>query len=151
MKRNLLFGTMALLAASLSAADSSPKDEVTNAAKKLAGAPNYSWKTTVVVPEGAPFRPGPSEGKTEKDGFTHVTSSFGDNTMHTVVKGDKGAVTNQDGAWQSLTEVEQEEGFGRFRAMMARNLKTPAVQAADIAASAKELKKDGDAYSSDLT
>ena len=151
MKRCIQFGAMALLAASLQAADSGPKDDVLNAAKKLAAAANYSWKTTVVVPESSQFRPGPTEGKTEKDGFIHVTSSFGDNTMHTVLKGEKGAVTNQDGAWQSLAEVEQEEGFGRFRAMMARALKTPAVQAAELAAGTKELKKDGEAYSGDLT
>lgn len=151
MKRNTLFTAMALLAGSLIAADSNPKDDVTSAAKKLGEKPNYSWKTTVVVPEGAQFRPGPTDGKTEKDGFTHVTTSFGDNTTQTVLKGDKGAVTNQEGSWQSLAEVEQEEGFGRFRAIMARNLKTPAVQAADLAAAAKDLKKDGDSYSSELT
>ena len=32
-----------------------------------------------------------------------------------------------------------------------RNIKTPAVQAADLAAAAKDLKKEGDAYSGDLT
>ena len=151
MKRNTLFTAMALLAGSLLAADSSPKDDVASAAKKLGEKPNYSWKTTVVVPEGSQFRPGPTNGKTEKDGFTHVTSSFGDNTAQTVLKGDKGAVTNQEGEWQSLAEVEQEEGFGRFRAMMARNLRTPAVQAAELAAATKDLKKDGDAYSGELT
>ena len=152
MKRNILFGTMALLAATtLNAADSNVKDDITTAAKKLADKANYSWKTTVVVPENAQFRPGPSEGKTEKDGFTHVTSSFGDNTMQTVIKGEKGAVTNQDGEWQGLADAEKEEGFGRFRAIIARNLKTPAVQASDLAASAKDLKKDGDTYSSELT
>jgi hypothetical protein len=151
MKRNTLFTAMALLAGPLLAADSSPKDDVTSAAKKLGEKPNYSWKTTVVVPEGSQFRPGPTDGKTEKDGFTHVTTRFGDNTAQTVLKGDKGAVTNQEGEWQSLAEVEQEEGFGRFRAMMARNLRTPAVQAADLAAAAKDLKKDGDAYSGELT
>jgi hypothetical protein len=151
MKKTIVFSTAVLLAGSLIAADSSPKDDITNAAKKLGEKANYSWKTTVVVPESAQFRPGPTEGKTEKDGYTHLTSSFGDNTTQTVLKGDKGAVTNQEGAWQSLSEVEQEEGFGRFRAMMARNFRTPAVQAAELAAGAKELKKEGDAYSGDLT
>ncbi|HKS36190.1 MAG TPA: hypothetical protein VJW76_03300, partial [Verrucomicrobiae bacterium] len=151
MKNSVMLGATALLAGSLLAADSSPKDEITNAAKKLGEKSNYSWKATVVVPEGSQFRPGPTEGKTEKDGFTHVTSSFGDNTTQTVLKGDKGAVTNQEGSWQSLAEVEQEEGFGRFRAIMARNFKTPAVQAADLAAAAKDLKKDGDSYSGELT
>ena len=151
MKTSILFSAMAMLAGSLLAADSSPKDDVKNAAKKLGEKPNYSWKTTVAVPEGAQFRPGPTDGKIEKDGYTHLTSSFGDNTMQTVLKGEKGAVTNQDGAWQSLAEAENEEGFGRFRAIMARNFKAPAVQAAEIADGARDLKKDGDVYSSELT
>ena len=150
MKKNLLFSAALLLAGSLFAAESSPKDDVVSAAKKLGEKANYSWKTTVVVPEGGGFKPGPTEGKTEKDGFIVVTSSFGDNAMETVLKGDKGAVSGQDG-WQSLAEVEKEEGFGRFRAMMARNIQTPALQAAELAAGARELKKDGDAYGGELT
>jgi hypothetical protein len=142
--------TIALLTCALSVS-ASPKDEVTAAAKKLGDAANYSWKTTVVVPEGSQFRPGPTEGKTEKDGYTYVKSSFGDNTSETVIKGDKGALTNQDGAWQSVADAEKEEGFGRFRAAMARNFKTPAAQAAELAAGAKSLTKEGDVYSGDLT
>ena len=80
----------------LIAADS-PEDAVTNAAKKLGEKPNYSWKTTVVVPESAQFRPGPTEGRTEKDGFTHVTMTFGDNTTQVVLKGEKAAFTNREG------------------------------------------------------
>ena len=151
MKRNILTGALALIAGSLIAADSSPKDEVTAAAKKLADKPNYSWKQTTVVPESAQFKPGPTEGKIEKDGFTHLSSVFGENTTQTLLKGDKGAVTNRDGEWQGLADVEKEEGFRRFRAIMARNFKTPAAQAAELAAGAKDLKKDGDAYSGELT
>lgn len=151
MKTNLLIGASFLLAASLMAADSTPKDEVAAAAKKLGEQPNYSWKTTVVVPEGSQFRPGPSEGRTEKEGFTLVTTSFNDNTSQMLLKGGKGAVTNQEGAWQSLAELETEEGFGRFRAIMARNFKAPSVQAAELAAGAREIKKDGAVYSGDLT
>lgn len=150
MKNSMMLGAAALLAGSLLAADS-PKDDVTNAAKKLGEKANYSWKTTVVVPESSQFRPGPTEGKTEKDGFTHVTMSFGDNTTQAVIKGEKGAVTNRDGEWQSASELENAEGPGRFLGMMVRNIKTPAVQAAELAGFAKELKKDGDAYSGDLT
>ncbi|MBC8003505.1 MAG: hypothetical protein H7X97_13040 [Opitutaceae bacterium] len=151
MKKNLMFSAALLLAGSLIAAESSPKDDVAMAAKKLGEKTNYGWKTTVVVPEGAGFRPGPTEGKTEKDGFIVVSSTFGDNKTETVLKGEKGAVTDQDGVWQSLADVEKEEGFGRFRAMMARAIKTPAVQAAELAANSKEIKKDGDFYASELT
>jgi len=151
MKRNMLFTGMALLAGSLIAADSNPREDVTSAAKKLGEKPNYSWKTTVVVPESAQFKPGPSEGQTEKAGLTHVTMSFGDNTTQAVLKGDKAAVTNREGEWQSLADLDNAEGPGRFLGFFVRNIKTPAVQAADLAAAAKDLKKEGDAYSGDLT
>jgi len=151
MKRNMLFTGMALLAGSIIAADSNPRDDVTSAAKKLGEKPNYSWKTTVVVPESAQFKPGPSEGQTEKAGLTHVTMSFGDNTTQAVLKGDKAAVTNREGEWQSLADLDNAEGPGRFLGFFVRNIKTPAVQAADLAAAAKDLKQEGDAYSGDLT
>lgn len=151
MKKHILFCATALLAGSLIAADSTPKDDINNAAKKLAEQPSYSWKTTVAVPEGSQFRPGPTEGKTEKDGFTDIKMSFGDNTTEAVLKGDKAAVTNPDGGWQSLSELDNNDGPGRFLGVMLRNFKAPAAQAVEIAASAKELKKDGDTYSSDLT
>jgi len=149
MKRNILFGAIALLAGSLLAAES-PKDEITSAAKKLGDKANYSWKSTVAVPEGSRWRPGPTEGKTEKDGCTQLTMSFGDNKSQAFLKGDKGAVSDPDGGWQSLADLENAEGPGRFFGRMFRNFKAPAAQAADLAAGAKELKKDGDAVSGDL-
>jgi hypothetical protein len=149
MNNPILCSATLLFAASLCAV-AAPKDDVIAAAKKLGDQPNYSWKTTVAVPEGSRFRPGPTEGKTDKDGFTHIKWTFGENTTDVVLKGDKGAMTNQDGAWESLSEAEQEEGMGRMRAMMARGMKTPAAQAAELAAGVKELKQDGDALAGDL-
>lgn len=151
MKKYILFSATALFAGSLLAADSSPKDDVTAAAKKLGDEANYSWKSTVVVPEGSRFRPGPTEGKTEKNGFTQLTMSFGENTTQAVLKGNKGAVTGRDGGWQSLADLENSEGAGRFLGRMLQAFKTPAMQAADLAAGAKELKKEGDTYSGELT
>jgi hypothetical protein len=151
MKKQLFFVLAALCAGSLPAADSTPNDNVANAARLLSEKTNYSWRTTVVVPEDAPFHPGPTDGKTEKNGFTHVKLSFGDNTTEFVLKGDKAAVTNPDGGWQALSELDEAEGPGRFLGRMIRNFKAPAAQAAEIAATAKELKKDGDAWSSELT
>src|SRR3954467_11222375 len=109
MKSKLLI-TLSLVAASaLFAADSGPKDQIVGAAKKTAEKPNYSWKTTVVVPESARFKPGPTEGKTEKDGFTYVTLSFGDNLTEAVMKGEKAVITNQEGEWQLASELENAE------------------------------------------
>jgi hypothetical protein len=144
-------GATLFLAGALFAAQAGPKDEVIGAAKMLGGKANYSWKTTVVVPESARFRPGPTEGKTEKDGFTCVKMTFGENTTEVVLKGDKAAITNPDGGWQSLADLDASEGRGRFFGMMVRNIKTPAVQAAELANGAKELKLEGGAYVSDLT
>lgn len=149
MKKQILCFAMMTLATSLFAAEA--KEEVTAAAKKLGEKANYGWKTTVVVPESAQFKPGPTDGKTEKDGLTHIKMTFGDNTTEIAKKGDKAAFTNRDGDWQTLAEVEGEEGRGRFMAGMVRNLRTPAEQAAEIASGVKELKKDGDAIVGDLT
>lgn len=151
MKSTLLLTATLILNASLFAADSSLKDEVITASKKLGDKANYSWKTTTAVPESARFRPGPSEGQTEKDGYTYYTMSFGENTTKIFIKGDKAAFTNMEGEWQSASEAEGDQGPGRFMAMIVKNFKTPAVQAAEIAADVKEFKKDGDVISGELT
>jgi hypothetical protein len=150
MKKSIVLGMAILFTGSLPAADPTPKEEITQAAKQLGEKPNYTWNTTVVVPENARFRPGPTEGKTEKAGFTYLKLSFGDNEIEAAFKGDKGAVTTQEG-WRSFAELEEEQGRGRFLGLMMRNAKRPVAEAAELAGFAKELKKEGDTYSSDLT
>jgi hypothetical protein len=147
----LLTAVMALASLTVYAADTGSKDVVTNAAKALGTKTSYSWKSTVVVPEGTPFRMGPTEGQTEKDGFTSIKMTFGDNSAQAIMKGDKAAFTGQDGTWQSLAELTNSEGPGRFMGMMFRNYKAPVAQAQELAAAAQDLKKDGDVYSGDLT
>ena len=154
--KTILLGAIALLAGSLIAADSSPKDDIKSAAKKLAEKSNYSWRTTVESAGGGGGRgrPGPTEGKTEKDGATFLSITRGDNTIEAVLKGGKGAVKTADG-WKSLSEAaEGEAGQGnpsRGIARMLPNFKAPAAQAEDLASKAKELKKTDDAYAGDLT
>ena len=148
MKKRILFCALALTAGSLLAADS---DDVKAAARKLADQSNYGWKQTTVVPEGAGFRPGPAEGKTEKDGYTWLSMTFGDNTSLAVLKGDKGAA-KLEGEWQSLTELaDGQPGPATFMARRLRTYKAPAAQAEDLAGKTKGLKKDGDMFSGDLT
>ena len=55
----------------------------------------------------APFKPGPTDGKTEKDGFTWVSMSMFDNKMEAFVKGPKGAI-KQEGDWKSLEDFDKE-------------------------------------------
>ena len=155
MKKNLLFGTMALLAGSLMAADSSPKDDVKNAAAALGSQTNYTWHATVEVPADAQFKPGPTDGKTEPGGYTTLSISFGDNTTEAVIKGTNGAVKTDDG-WKTLAEAMKDDGNGGFNptmfiARMVQNYKVPVVEAASLAEAAKELKKDTNSISGDLT
>jgi len=149
MKKQIL--CLALATASLSLFAAEAKEEVTAAAKKLGDAANYTWKTTVVVPESAQIKPGPTDGKTEKGGFTHIKSTFNDNEVQVVTKGDKSAFINRDGEWQVAGEGQGGGGGGRGGGGFLRNTRVPAVQAAEIVAGVKELKKEGDVISGDLT
>ncbi|HUC86262.1 MAG TPA: hypothetical protein VL970_13780 [Candidatus Acidoferrales bacterium] len=151
MKKTLTSVALALLAGQLVAADSNPKDEVVAAAKKLGAQPNYSWKQNVVVPEDAPFKPGPTEGKLEKGGVTYFTSSFGDNTTKIYLQSGQSAISNPDGGWQSAKELENDEGPGRFMAFLVRAFKAPAGEAEELAGTAGELKADGDVIAGDMT
>jgi len=151
MKKSILSGLATLVAGSLLAADATPKEIVTAAAKKLGEQTNYAWTATVVVPDDAPFKPGPTQGKSEKEGFVVLSLSFFDNQIQAVLKDKKAAATSEDGSWKTAEEFEQQEGPGRFMGVMLRSIKRPVDEASEIASFAKELKKDGDAYASDLT
>lgn len=155
MKKNILLGTIALLAGSLIAAESSPKEDVIAAAKKLAEKSNYSWKATMDLGPNSQFTPGPTEGKTEKDGFTWLSVTFNDNTSEGVAKGTKVVVKTDEG-WKTAEEAGGGGGGGGFNAggFMARRmqgLKAPAPEVEDLVSKAQEIKKDGDVFSGDLT
>jgi hypothetical protein len=155
MKKNILLGTIALLAGSLIAADSSPKEDVIAAAKKLADKSNYSWKATMDLGPNSQFTPGPTEGKAEKDGFTWLSVTFNDNTSEGVMKGTKVVVKTDEG-WKTAEEAGGGGGGGGFNAgaFMGRrmqSLKTPAAEVEDLVSKAQEIKKDGDVFSGDLT
>jgi hypothetical protein len=149
MKSLLLCSTTLLAAASLLAAD---KDDVKEAAKKLAGADNYSWTTTMESPQ---FSPGPSHGKTQSDGLVWLDMTMQDNTIEAFAKDGKGAVKTDEG-WQSLDDAGKDDGGGgfnpsRFMVMRLRNFKSPAAQAAEIADKTKDLAKTDDVYAGELT
>jgi hypothetical protein len=156
MKNNLIL-TLALLAAGpLLAADSTPKDDVTSAAAALGGQPNYSWRTTVDAGSGGRFRPGPTEGKAEKGGYTALTLTFNDTTAQVVIHGTNAAVKTADDGWQSAAEVVQDNSGGgpnpaRFAAFMAQGFKSPSEQAATLVAQVKDLAAGTNGISGDLT
>ncbi len=160
MKTLVLASCFLVAAGSLLAADAAPKDDVKAAAKALGDKPNYSWKSNVENAGGGGGggggggrMGGPTEGKTEKDGVTHLSMTRGDNTIVAVLKGGKGVIKAADG-WKTAEEIsadEDRQNPARGLARMLPTYKTPAVQAADLAEQAKELKAEGDAIAGDLT
>src|SRR6185436_9468348 len=152
MKTLIALTALALTAAPLFAADDA-KSDVKAAAKKLADKPNYSWTSTPKI-EGGPgnFRVGPTEGKTEKDGWTQTSATFNDNVIETVIKGTKGALKRED-EWKTAEEFEADgQGPGTFMARRIKSFKAPAAEAEDLADKVKELKKgDGGLYSGEMT
>jgi len=171
MKRTpFLLIAVALCTAPLAFAETAPGDEVKAAAKKLGESENYSWTTTTTVPEGTRFRPGPSSGKTNKAGYSWLSTTMGDRTSESIIKAGK-FVTKSDAGWQTPEErrAAREAGGGGGEGRGGRggqggpgggpgaagrnfeNFKTPAQQAEEIVAKVKELKKDGDAITGELT
>ena len=159
MKTNIVFGMAALMAASVMAADSSPKDDVSSAAKALGDKANYSWKQTLDLGPNSQFTPGPTEGKTA-NGYTWLSSSFQDNTSIGIAKDKKVAVKTDEG-WKSGDEFPAPGagggggggGFdpGAFMVRRMQNLKAPAAQLDDLISKTKEIKKDSGVYVGDLT
>ena len=151
MKRNIVIGLACLTATALLGADAGPKEAVSDAAAKLAQQSNYSWKTKT---EFGNFT-GTSEGKSQKDGLVEFTMTYGDNTTEAFLKDGKAAVKAGDQDWQSLAELTSaagsEPGPRQFLVRRLQNFKAPAAEAADLAGKARELKKDGDTYASELT
>ena len=165
MKGQMLFGTLALLAGTLLAADSAPKDEVTAAAKRLADSDNYAWKRTTENAGGSQSGGRPSEGKVEKDGYLWLSMTLstprrspdtpiaiGDSALEGIRKGEKVAIKSADG-WQSFSEATSSGPLGpaSIGARLVQIFKAPAAEAQDLADKVNEFKKDGDVYSGELT
>jgi hypothetical protein len=155
-----LCSTLALVAGSAVVAMADAKDDLSAAAAKLSDSANYSWKQTSEAAGGGGGGGrgggGPVEGKTEKGGFTVLTMTRGDNSTQVVIKGDKYAMQNQDGDWQSSAEMAaaaaaaqqnadpnaqpggRRRGRGNMGAQYA-SYKLPAESATDLASKASDL------------
>jgi len=143
LKMKIMFSAVAAFVGSLVITHAGPADDVSAAAKKLGGESSYSWHTTVVVPEDSQFKPGPTDGKSA-EGMNYVKLSFGDNTTEIFMKGTNAVLSNPDGGWQTLADLaNDDQGPGRFMVGMVRNFRTPAEQAADLAAGVKDLQDTG--------
>lgn len=167
MKTNLLVTVMILIVGSFIPAQAGTKEDVKSAIKKLAEKGNYSWTSTSKRPErpdntegnNNQSRSGPTEGKTVGD-MISVKSNRGERNFEFLTKGEKVAIKREDG-WSLIEPKQSDDSTGtddqdrerRLRGISSylRNYKTPSVRAEEFLAKVGELKKDGDAYSGELT
>jgi len=153
MNNLVRLGLVATCATTLVAGDA--KDALQAAAKKLADKPNYSWTSTLEL-EGTQFRPGPTKGKTEKDGCTVVVYEGDQGNVEAVLKGDKGVVKTEEG-WQTGRELSEAASGGgggpaRWLGRLLLATKRPAQEVEDLLTKVKELKPGEDGViAGDLT
>jgi hypothetical protein len=140
-----------ILAGPVWAGESTSKDDLLAAAKKMEQGGNYSWKTVV---EFANFT-GSTDGKTDKAGTVWLSMAFGDNTTEAVRQDGKWAVKTPEHDWQSLSELEAaaggDPGPQRFLVRRLKSFKAPAAEAAEVIEKIKEIKTEGDTSSGNLT
>lgn len=147
MKTSLLTISL-LLVFTLSLISAEPATDVKAAARKLAAKPNYSWTSTPKSESGNTPGSGPTEGQTEKDGFTYVTFSIGNNDIELAFKGDKAAI-KREGEWAGLDELQ---GDSAWIARRLKQFKAPAAEAEDLLEKVDGVKKgENGVYTGDLT
>jgi hypothetical protein len=147
MLRHIFLGAVVILAGSVISANAEPKDDVTDAVKKLADGGNYTWTSTVEAQFGA----GTTKGKTDKTDGTFYTQTRGDNSIDVAVVNGKAVVKTDDG-WKTAEDAAAgQQGMMRFMAAMLRNYKAPADQASDYLTKIDNITKTDDVYSADLT
>ena len=147
MKTGFLLSLIGFAAASLIAAE--PAEDIKAAAKKLADK-SYAWTAKVESPgsdRGRGF--GPASGKIDPTGATYLAWQGRDSKTEAIKKGEKFVLKSGE-EWQTASELE-EDNRARFTARRVQSFKAPAQEAAELAAKVKGLKKDGDAYSGELT
>lgn len=148
MKRALLIGSIALLARALSAAESSPQDQIASATKQLADKPNYSWTTTMKEGDG-PSRIPSIAGKADKAGLTYLSFEIGGIPVEVYMNGQKGAAKALED-WQTFDEVAQTSSTAAAVVRFLRNYKAPAAEAAGLSGKVKDLKEAEGAISGEL-
>ena len=145
MKKHSLLVVTTLVAWSSLQLQAGPKEDVSAAAKKLSESGGYSWTSTR---EGG-FGGGTTKGKISADGTTVIEAPGRDGTFLIVRQGEKVVAETQDG-WQSASELENAEGFGRFLGRMMRNLRLPAAEAEQLALGAESLAESDGAITGKL-
>jgi hypothetical protein len=118
-------------------ADNEAVEAVLKASGHLANQSGYSWVSTSTSAEGTlTWRQGPTHGKTEKEGSTHVSVMLGDNIIEMALRGEKSAIKLQE-QWQSAEELRDDRAWIRDR---LRSYKIPARESGFLARNSVDLK-----------
>lgn len=149
MKSVVLCVLMFVLAIVVWPAERSSKTEIQDAIKKLAAQPNYSWVSTVLTAAPTTSVPqGPTEGKTERDGFTYFRLNVGDSPVEAALHGSKSAIKT-DGNWEAAGELQ---GDRQWMARRLSTFKAPVAESEELLAKSANLKREkAGIYSGDLT
>ena len=103
----------------------------------------------------SPFQPGPTEGKIDKEGTVWLSYTGRDDlAIQGIKKGSKIAIKADQGWQAGQADAGGGGGFGDpvvGGTRRLQNLKPPAAEVEDLVSKVKDLKKDGDAYSGELT
>ena len=149
MKQALIIGLIALLAHTLSAAESSPQDKITSATRQLGDKPNYSWTTTTKEGDGNSRSLGPIDGKADKAGLTFLSFSIGGIPVEVFMNGQKGAAKALEG-WQTLDEIAATGGTAAAVVRYLRSYKAPGAESAALSDKVKDVKEAEGVVSANL-
>ena len=154
MLKRAIFGMALALAFSGVTAFADAKDDAQAAVKKLADSASYSWTSTV---EGG-FNRAPTNGKTEKDGYSTYNADFMQDSWQIIVKGNKSVAKGGAGGWMNAADLQKAAddagGFSPEMIVMIRmqTFELPAAQAKEILDKAQNIKKaDDGTYTADLS
>lgn len=125
-------------------ADVTLAQKLESAIERLDREPGYRWVCEIEVPEDVRFRPGSETGTTVQGGATHATVSFGSRLTQIVIDGNKAAVTNRDGRWETVSLSNQGYGSEGFAVSMAKRIEPPAAEAKALVIELSSMKTDGD-------
>jgi hypothetical protein len=145
-----------LIAAALAARAGDAEDKFKAAVAKLAEAANYTWVSATEI-TGAPMRLSPTTGKTEKGGFTLLSTEAFDTEIVVVRRGTNGVVKTDDG-WKTAADLPQPSfgggGMPNMSAMFGRRLlaaRLPGEEAEALLRNLKPMKAEADGVSAEFT
>ena len=149
MKRLMVLTVVAGWGIAVCAADGVPQNEINQAIQGLAAQPNYSWTATTKPESNTPVtRQGPTEGKTEQNGYTYFRFTLEGKAVEVARKGSKSAIKTET-AWEAS---EQLTGDRQWIARRLYAFKAPAAEAEDLLKIIKALRSEkGGVYAGDLT